>query len=147
MRKVKAMAKTHPYAAIEHRVIDSPAFADLSGSAKLLLLLLARQVTVNREWPKGNNGHLQAAFSWCCKYGIKSEHTLQKAIAELISHGFICRTRSHGANKVCARYALTWLPIKEHKGIFTAGFVSCAWREWTTQEKKLPTKSAALSLQ
>jgi len=131
------MAKTsHLYAAIEHRVIDSPAFADLSKSSKLLLLLLARQITVNYEWPKGNNGHLHAVYSWCSKFGIGSEHTLQKAIAELISHGFIYRTRSHGANKVCARYALTWLPIKETKGLFIAGFVSSAWRYWTPLEKK-----------
>ena len=36
---------THPYAAIEHRVIDSPAFADLTPSSVKLLLLLARQLT------------------------------------------------------------------------------------------------------
>lgn len=53
--KAKPSTK-HPYAAIEHRVIDSPAYADLTHSACRLLSLLARQLT------KENNGNLQATF-------------------------------------------------------------------------------------
>lgn len=120
----------HPYAAIEHRVIDSPAFANLKPSAQTLLLLLARQLT------KDNNGHLQASFKWCQRYGIGSEHTLRDAIASLIAHGFICRTRSHGANGAWAKYAVTWLPVKRREGLFLDGFVSCAWRNWESPQKK-----------
>lgn len=120
----------HPYAAIEHRVIDSPAFADLKPTAQALLLLVARQLT------KDNNGHLQASFKWCKRYGIGSEHTLRDSIAQLISHGLLYRTRSHGANGAWAKYAVTWLPIKQHEGLFLAGFVSCAWREWEPTKKK-----------
>lgn len=120
----------HPYAAIEHRVIDSPAFADLKPTAQALLLLMARQLT------KDNNGHLQASFKWCNQFGIGSEHTLRSSIADLISHGFIYRTRSHGANGAWARYAVTWLPIKNREGLFLSGFVSCAWRDWQPTEKK-----------
>ncbi len=125
----KATTK-HPYAAIEHRVIDSPAFADLKPTAQALLLLIARQLT------KDNNGHLQASFKWCNRFGIGSEHTLRSSIADLISHGFIYRTRSHGANGAWARYAVTWLPIKNRDGLFLAGFVACAWRDWKPGEKK-----------
>lgn len=120
----------HPYAAIEHRVIDSPAFADLKPTAQALLILLTRQLT------KDNNGHLQASFKWCNRYGIGSEHTLRNSIADLISHGFIYRTRSHGANGAWAKYAVTWLPIKQRDGLFLAGFVSCAWRDWQPSKKK-----------
>ena len=133
MRGVVMVAKTstkHPYAAIEHRVIDSPAFADLKPSSCLLLLLLARQLT------KDNNGHLHAAFKWCKPRGIGSEHTLRDAIADLIAHGFIYRTRSHGANGAWARYAVTWLPIKQREGLFLDGFKSCAWRDWEPSDKK-----------
>ncbi len=151
------MAKSNksrdPFAAIDWRVIDSPAFADLSHSAVRVLLVIVRQLTVNSTWPHGNNGHLQATFAWCSKFGIGSEHTLRDAIAELISHGFIYRTRSHGANKVYARYAVTWLSVTERKGIFLDGFVACAWRNWTQNEKKAhgkkcrkyPAKSAVSS--
>jgi len=118
------------YAAIEHRVIESPAFAALRPSAVLLLLLMARQLS------KDNNGHLHAAFKWCSKFGIGSEHTLQGAIAQLIAHGFIYRTRSHGANGAWARYAVTWLPIKKRDDLFLAGFKPCAWREWKPLQKK-----------
>ncbi|WP_220635010.1 hypothetical protein [Georgfuchsia toluolica] len=115
--------------------MDSPAYADLSFSARALLILIVRQST------KDNNGHLQAAFSWCKRYGFGSEHTLRAAIQELISHGFIYRTRSHGVNKVWAKYAVTWLPIKQREGLFLDGFESCAWRHWEPgAEKKAPGK-------
>lgn len=126
----KARKVKHSYAAIEHRVIDSDAFKHLSFSAKTLLLLLARQLK------QDNNGHLQASFSWCQQYGFGSEHTLKKAIAELIAHGLIYRTRSHGANGAWARYAVTWLPIKKREELFLDGFVSCAWRDWKPQDAK-----------
>ncbi len=124
-------SKRHPYAAIDHRVIDSPAFADLSFSARALLTLLARQLTKDN-----NNGHLHAAYKWCKPYGFGSEHTLRNAIAELIAHGFIYRTRSHGANGAWARYAVTWLPIKSRDGLFLSGFEACAWRTWEPPQKK-----------
>jgi hypothetical protein len=120
----------HPYAAIDHRVIDSPAYAGLSFSACSLMLIMARQLT------KTNNGHLQASFAWCNKRGFGSEHTLREAIADLIAHGFIYRTRSHGANKAWAKYAVTWLPITDKKDLFLAGFKPCEWRDWTSVDKK-----------
>lgn len=122
------------YASVEHRVLDSPAFADLGFASRTVLLLMARQ------YNGSNNGKLQATFSWMKRYGIGSEHTLQKSIAELISHGFVYRSRSHGANKAWARYALTWLPIsKDREGLFMDGYVSCAWRNWDC-EKSSPQK-------
>lgn len=43
---MKRQSRTlHPYAAVEHRVLDSLAYADLSFSAQALLLLFARQLT------------------------------------------------------------------------------------------------------
>lgn len=133
MKSAKTSTK-HPYAAIEHRVIDSPAYADLTHSACRLLTLLTRQLT------KENNGNLQATFTWCKVRGIGSEHTLRDAIADLIAHGFIYRTRSHGANKAWARYAVTWLPVKNREDLFLAGFKPCAWRDWESPEKKAPGK-------
>lgn len=123
-------SKNHPYAAIEHRVIDSLAYSDLSNSACRLLTILARQLN------KSNNGNLQATFSYCQPRGIGSEHTLRDSIADLIAHGFIYRTRSHGANKAWARYAVTWLSITKRDGLFLAGFESCAWRNWQPDQKK-----------
>lgn len=129
-RQAKKPSGKHPYAAIEHRVIDSTAYADLSHSACRLLTIMARQLT------KDNNGQLHASFAWCREHGIGSEHTLRNAIADLIEHGFLYRTRSHGANGAWARYAVTWLPIKDRDGLFLDGFVPCAWRNWEPPRKK-----------
>lgn len=126
---------THPFVGLEHRIIDSPAFADLKNSSIRVLLTICRQLA------KDNNGHLQATFSWCKRYGIGSDHTLTEAIADLIAHGFIYRTKSHGANGTWARYAVTWLPIKKQEGLFTAGFKMLAWRDWTMpNDKSTPQK-------
>lgn len=132
----------HQFAAIEHRVLDSEAYADLSYSARSVLTLIVRQLTVNVVWPAGNNGHLQATASFMQKYGI-SENTLGRALKELISHGFIARTCADrikpGGNdykRIAANFAVTWLPVKNRTGLFLDSFKACAWRDWTPETKK-----------
>jgi hypothetical protein len=120
----------HPYAALEHRVIDSAAYASLSFSARSLLVLITRQLS------KDNNGHLQATYSYMNRFGFDSEHTLSRCIKELISRGMIYRSRSGGYQQGAAQYAVTWLPIINKTGLFLAGFKSCAWRDWIHEEKK-----------
>jgi len=122
----------HPYAATEHRVIDSPAYADLSYAARSLLVLITRQLT------KDNNGHLQATLTYMERYGL-SKNTLTRSIRELISHGFIYRSKSGGYNQGAAQYAVTWLSVTNKAGIFMQGFQPCAWRDWLPVEKKCCT--------
>ncbi len=131
MKPSKTSTK-HPYAAIEHRVIDSPAYASLSFSARSLLVLITRQLT------KSNNGRLQATFSYMHRFGFKSEHTLSRCIKELISRGFIYRSRVGGYQQGAAQYAVTWLSITSKEGLFLAGFKPCAWRDWKLEEKNSP---------
>ena len=132
-RRGQSLAKTttkHPFISIDHRIVDSLAFANLKPTAQVLILFIARQLK------KDNNGHLQATFSWCKRYGIGSEHTLRDSIAQLITHGFLYRTRSHGANGAWATYALTWLPVTKKEGLFMAGLKPFAFRDWIPTEKK-----------
>ena len=129
-RKAPSAKTKHPYAAIEHRVLDSPAYADLGFGARAVLTIITRQLS------KDNNGHLQASFTFCKRYGIGSEHTLRKAIMELLAHGMIYRTRSHGANGTWAKYAVTWLPIKQRDGLFLGGYAPEAWKLWEPLNKK-----------
>jgi len=123
------------FAAIPHLVIDSPAFADLSGEAVRVLMIIARQ------YDGRNNGLLQATFSYCNERGVGSNHTVRSAIAALIAHGFIYRTRSHGfeaGKNTWCRYALTWQPLcdkEKRKGLFLDGFVSRAWQKWPFDKK------------
>lgn len=122
----------HPYAAIEHRVIDSPAYAALSFSARSLLTLITRQLS------KDNNGHLQATYTYLRRFGFDSERTISRGIKELIAHGMIYRTRCGGYQQGASQYAVTWLPVKDRQGLFLDGFKSCAWRDWKPVEKKSP---------
>ena len=128
----------HRYAAIEHRVIDSPAYADLTFSARSLLVQIARQVTV-----PNNNGHLQATFTYMKLFGF-SVNTLSRATHELITHGFIYKTKSGGFHQGAAQFAVTWLSVTDTHGIFMQGFKACAWRDWQPEQKKSrPPKSEA----
>lgn len=121
----------YPYAAIEHRVIDSPAYADLTFSARALLVLITRQLT------KNNNGHLQATHSYLSRFGF-SENTISRGIRELIAHGMIYRSRSGGFHQGAAKYAVTWLSITNKADVFLKGFKPFAWRDWVPPEKKSP---------
>lgn len=138
----KPKSKRHPFVALEHRIIDSEAYASLGFAARSLMLLMGRQLT------RDNNGHLQASFAWVKRYGFGSEHTLRNALADLIAHGFVYRTRSHGANGAWAKYAFTWLPIAKRDGLFLDGFVPNAWRNWKpmtngfSSRLKLPEQSS-----
>ena len=129
----------HPYAAIEHRVIDSPAYADLTFSARALLVLLTRQLS------KDNNGHLQATYTYLQRFGFDSERTICRGIKELVAHGIIYRTRCGGYQQGASQYAVTWLPITNRQGLFLEGFKRDAWRPdkndfciWRPKEKKTP---------
>lgn len=120
------------FAAIDHHVIDSPAFAELKGESVRLLLIIARQ------YDGRNNGHLQATLSYTKDRGISSKQTLKRAIADLISHGFIYRTRSHGfeaGKNTHSRYAITWRKLSDNtKGLFPHGFKMRAWQNWPFDE-------------
>lgn len=133
-RKLKP--STHPYAALEHRIIDSEAFADLKPQSVRLLMIMCRQLTPH----DANNGHLQATWSYTRKRGMGSENTLRAAIADLIAHGFIYRTKSRGPNKQWARYAVTWKRIKEKEGLYLQGFLHDAWKNWEPTKKAPPKK-------
>ena len=129
------MAEKRLYAAIDHAVIDSPAFSKLTGEAVRLLVIMSRQHNGS------NNGRLQATHSYSKYRGIASNNTLAKAISSLIARGFVYRTRSHGIDcatgkNVPALYALTWLPLtKNKKGLFLSGFLPNAYESITIQQK------------
>ena len=122
-KKLTTKGKRRLYGAIDHVVIDSPAYACLKHSSVRLLNIIVRQLT------NDNNGHLQATFTYCGKRGIRSENTLRIAIRDLLAKGLIYRTRSRGANGVPALYAVTWLPIKSKEGLFLHGFKKDAFDE------------------
>lgn len=131
-RKVDKPARKKPtegFFRFENRIVDSVAYADLGFASRALLVQLGRQFNGR------NNGHLQATFALMQRYGFGSEHTVSTAVKDLIVHGFLYRTRSHGANKQWAKYALTWLPIHDPSGLFLETYVPKAFQLWERKEQ------------
>lgn len=126
----KKHERMHPYAAIDHRVMDSVNYQNLTHSAQSLLFILARQLNGR------NNGQLQAAFEFAKKYGHTNERTLARSIKQLMHYGFIFRTRFGGYNRGPSLYAVTWHPIQDKTNIYPNGFEMLSFRK--TQDVKTP---------
>lgn len=127
----KRYSKSHPIAAIEKRVLDSHTHADLTYSARSVLILLCRNLELDR------NGHIQLSESQATAQGIERK-TLRRAFKELIAHQLVVMTwRGGKVQGACNKYALTWLPVKDRNGIHADNFKLDAWRDWEpTSEKK-----------
>lgn len=111
-RAAGAGKEYHPAAIIETRVIRSAAFAGLSPSSVVVLLLLAANLL-----RKDSNGHIQLSEQDAGRHGVERK-TLRRALQDLTSHGFIFKTKSGGkVQGHCHKWALTWLPIKRREGL------------------------------
>lgn len=132
----------HPIAAIEKRVIHSPAFADLAPSSVVVLLLLAANLL------KGRNGHIQLSEAEASSHGVERK-TLRRALSDLEEHGFIFKTKHGGkVQGHCHKWALTWLPkdlLREGLSeIYLERFKPFAYTLWEKkiQGAKCPLDSA-----
>jgi len=108
-RRSQGRSESGAYLALPHAVMNSANFQELSGKATKLLLELGRQ------YRGTNNGDLSAAWAILKPRGWKSRTTIEEAVAELIKHGLIEKTRQGGRN-ACNLYALTWKPIDQCDG-------------------------------
>jgi hypothetical protein len=134
---------THPIAALEKRIMDSSAYADLAFSSRAVLFLLCRNLDKNR------NGHIQLSETQAADNGIERK-TLRRAFKDLIAHQLIVMTwRGGKVQGSCNKYGLTWMPIKDRKGIHAEPFKLEAWRDWkpVTSEKTGYRKSPLHSAQ
>lgn len=113
-RNAKAKkSKTPPFAMIQRRMIQSVGFRALGPWSRAVILELLAQYNGQ------NNGDLSATRTMAKDWGIGSAHTLQRALEELESGGWIMLSRTsvfgrQGAR--CALYALSWLPIDDCPG-------------------------------
>lgn len=120
----------HPIAAIEKRILDSAAYADLTFSARAVLLLLCRNIEKNR------NGHIQLSEVQAANNGIERK-TLRRAFNDLIVHQLVVMTwRGGKVQGSCNKYGLTWVPIKDRKGIHVEHFKLESWRDWKPEQNK-----------
>ncbi|SHO59080.1 hypothetical protein [Vibrio quintilis] len=100
------------FAGIPLSVMESDLYVQLNNLAKILLYELCGQ------YNGGNNGYLSLTRNQLKERGINSPEATKKAIENLISAGFITRTRQGGAAKgkaICSLYAINWQPIDEKR--------------------------------
>jgi len=107
--KVTGRREKHAFVGIPKVCMKHQNYSDLSMPAKVLLHEFCYQ------YNGFNNGDLCAAFSVLNKRGWKSKGTVNRAIKELIAHGWIIVSRQGGRNQ-CSLYALSFQAIDECKG-------------------------------
>ncbi len=135
-------SKRHPYFALEWRILDSEAYADLTFSARSLLDVIGRQLGV-----PNNNGHLLTAYSYIRKFGFDSDRTVTRATKELIEHGFLFKTKTGGYQRGVGKFAVTWMPLSvDLNGLSPNGFKPNAWRDWRPETKPENEKSRPTNL-
>ena len=131
--KTKGRRMNELFVKLPHRLLDSPAWQDLSPRAKDIFIRL------NRKYNGHNNGDLSMPLSELKRKRVAcSSQTLTKALDELWSHGFIVLTRegSFGASRICNLWAVTTSPIHENyeKGIKGTQSPSNDWKIWSPEQ-------------
>lgn len=97
----KGRTRTPPFVMLDHRLIDSPAWIDLGGTAAKLLLHLARLHNGT------NNGQLFLAERAAADAVGVRRGAAAAAFDELEAHGFIVATQ-RGAFQVKVKLATSW---------------------------------------
>lgn len=133
--KNKGRANRGPLFALPREILDSPAWARLSAHEIKLL------VDMGAALRGANNGDLSCTWAAMHQRGWASRDTLARALAGLLSRGFITLTRQ-GGKRVCNLYAVTWLPVDECSGkldVKPRPVPSHDWRNWQPPPEAINT--------
>ena len=101
----KGRNRTPPFVMLEHRLIDSPAWVSLGGSAVKLLMLMARR------YNGSNNGQMHLGEREAAEVIGLSRNTVASAFAQLEAAGFIVaveRGHFHVKARIATRWRLTF---------------------------------------
>jgi len=111
--RIKGRKDSGTHAAKPHHIFR-PNFKDKMPSPASILNHSAAHLLDNliAQFNGKNNGDFSAAPAIMELYGWTSKGALDKALKELLAHGFIEQTRQGGRNK-CSLFAVTWLAIDE----------------------------------
>lgn len=130
---------TGRFLALPHTVLESRAFAALSGSALKLLIAVAAQTNGS------NNGRLRACMTMARRHGFVSKATLARATQELLDAGFLVKCRHGGRSMGASLFAVAWLPIDPApRGVMlelgpTIGPAGIAWKDNVEKHAINPT--------
>jgi len=96
------------FVALPWDVLDSPGYAQLSHTAKALLLEVARQ------YVRDNNGRLLLSMARLKPRGWTSNDVITRAKRELLAAGFLHETVKGMRPNKAGWYALTWFTLDRH---------------------------------
>lgn len=116
----KGRTRTPPFVMLDHRLIDSPAWVDLGGTAAKLLLHMARL------YNGSNNGDLILGERAAAEAIGVGRGAASAALIELEGHGFIVATQ-RGAFVCKMRIATSWR-LTFHKT--AGGAATHDYRDW-----------------
>jgi hypothetical protein len=119
------------FVALPWFVLDCPAYAALSHSARGLLLEFARQFV------RDNNGRLLCSYAYLAKRGWKSKDVITRAKNELLMAGFIFETVKGMRPNKASWFAVTWRRLDKLPG-YDAG--AAAGFERSAYMKHVPIK-------
>lgn len=126
--RCKGRRSVHTFVQLRHDVLRHDNFKTLSGNATKLLIDIVGQYNGK------NNGDFQATWSFVRTRGWRSKGTLSRALKELLSRGWIVKTRAGGKHKAVL-YAVTWLSIDECDGKLQVAPTVTALNLWKDPEK------------
>lgn len=140
-RRGKRRKRSEPFIQIGSEILCSPAYLDLSFSARAML------VEVLHFYNGRNNGTIWIASKVLQQRGF-SRNTSTKALKELRSHGFLYMTKRGGNQSGgCSWFAITWLSINACLGQALDNFVPHAYKKWAPREKNSRSEFGAVQAQ
>lgn len=116
LQRTKGRRLSWTFAAKPHHIFRADTRNNKPSPASVLSHMAAHMLdNLTAQYNGNNNGDLTAAPNIMKLYGWNSQGSINKALKELLAHGFIEQTRQGGRNK-CSLYAITWQSIDECKG-------------------------------
>ena len=129
--KPKTKKQTEPFVMLGSEMLNSPAYRDLTFSARAMLIEVLHYYTGK------NNGRIWLAPIVLNERGF-SKNTASRALKELREHGFIYMTKRGGNMRGgCSWFALTWLKIDKAEGQHLESLMRNAYLKWTPKSKKI----------
>jgi hypothetical protein len=115
-QKITGRRTSFGFAAKPHHIFRADCKNEIPSPASVLSHMAAHLLdNMFAQFNGSNNGDLSAAPKIMKLYGWNSQGSINKALTELLTLGFIEQTRQGGRNK-CSLYAVTWLKIDDCKG-------------------------------
>ena len=124
--RAKGRSERGSFVMLPHEILNHPNFTGLSAYAVKLLIDLYSQ------YRGKNNGDFSVPWSRMSNRGWHSRGTLNRALKELVTTGWIIHTRHGGRDHRCSLYAVTFKPVDECGGKLDLSSTHTALGYWKT---------------